>query len=212
MNIPPEVISMQSIIEKYRTILVIVMICFVFLIAYVLKNATYPPKEEVAFTAAPVKKKENPKLEKDAENVFVDVKGEVMKPGLYEVRQGERLKFVIDRAGGFTDDADKKMMNLAVKVTDEMMIYVPKIGEMEIVPPEIVTPVSGTEAGHDILNINTASQQDFETLPGIGPSKAASFVQYREENGPFSTIDEITNISGIGDKTFEKLKEHISVQ
>ncbi|MCC5801494.1 helix-hairpin-helix domain-containing protein [Rossellomorea vietnamensis] len=220
MNIPPEVISMQSLIEKYRTILVIFAICAVFLIGYILKNASQPHVEEPAFTAAaevkvPEKpeKPETPEIEKSRETVYVDVKGEVVKPGLYEVKQGDRLKFVIDRAGGFTKDADKKLMNLAVKVTDEMMIYVPKIGEMETSPQSLPAPVSqGTESGEDKLNINTASQAEFETLPGIGPSKAATFIQYREEHGPFSSIEEITNISGIGEKTFEKLKEHIFVQ
>jgi competence protein ComEA len=217
MNIPPEVISMQSLIEKYRTILVILAICAVFLIGYILKNTSQPPVKEPSFiAAAKVKVPENPEepeKAKSPETVYVDVKGEVVNPGLYEVKQGDRLKFVIDRAGGFTKDADKKLMNLAVKVTDEMMIYVPKIGEMETTPQSLPVPVSqGAESGEDKLNINTASQAEFETLPGIGPSKAATFIQYREEQGPFSSIEEITNISGIGEKTFEKLKEHIFVQ
>ena len=210
MIIPPEVISVRSIIEKYRTILVMVLFCSVFLIAYILKNAFQPSIEESSFTAAPVKKEVESEPAKTPENVYVDVKGQVVNPGLYEVRQGDRLKFVIDRAGGFTEDADRKMINLAVKVSDEMMIYVPKVGEME--PLDLPIPSSGAESGQDKLNINTASQQDFEGLPGIGPSKAASFVQYRDENGPFTAIEEITNISGIGEKTFEKLKEHIFVQ
>lgn len=210
---------MQSLIEKYRTILVILAICAVLLIGYVLKKAGEPPREEPPFTAiAEVeksKKTENPETEtaKSPEKVYVDVKGEVVNPGLYEVRQGDRLKFVIDKAGGFTKNADKKLMNLAVKVTDEMMIYVPKIGEVETTPQSLPSPVSsGTESGEDKLNINTASQAEFETLPGIGPSKAATFIQYREENGPFKSIEEITNIPGIGEKTFEKLQEHIFVQ
>ncbi|MBN8191032.1 helix-hairpin-helix domain-containing protein [Bacillus sp. NTK074B] len=201
---------MRSIIEKYRTILFVVLVCSVLLIAYILKSAFQPPIEDSSIQAAPVKKEEGSEPVKTPENVYVDVKGQVVSPGLYEVRQGDRLKFVIDRAGGFTEDADRKMINLAVKVTDEMMIYVPKVGEME--PQDLPVPSSGAESGQDKLNINTASQQDFESLPGIGPSKAASFVQYREENGPFTAIEEITNISGIGDKTFEKLKEHIFVQ
>ncbi|MGG4168762.1 helix-hairpin-helix domain-containing protein [Rossellomorea vietnamensis] len=210
---------MQSLIEKYRTILVFLAICAVILIGYILKKADEPPVEEPSFTAAaevekPIKP-ENPETEtaKSPEKVYVDVKGEVVNPGLYEVRQGDRLKFVIDRAGGFTKDADKKLMNLAVKVTDEMMIYVPKIGEMETMPQSLPAPVSsGAGSGEDKLNINTASEAEFETLPGIGPSKAATIIQYREENGPFKSIEEITKISGIGDKTFEKLQEHIFVQ
>ena len=207
---------MQSIIEKYRTVLVILVICAVILIAYILKNASETPATEPAFTAAPVEKEpekvESPEKEKGPEKVYVDVKGEVINPGLYEVRQGERLKFVIDRAGGFTAEADKKMMNLAVKVTDEMMIYVPKIGEIDLPPQAPPSSSQGSDPEQDKLNINTASQTEFETLPGIGPAKAATFIQYREENGPFAAIEDIKNISGIGEKTFEKLKEYILVQ
>ncbi|MCA1063473.1 helix-hairpin-helix domain-containing protein [Rossellomorea sp. AcN35-11] len=200
---------MQTIIEKYRTILVILVICGIVLIAYVLKTSS-PPIEEDSIAAVPVQQKKEPEEVKTVDKVYVDVKGEVVRPGLYEVRQGDRLKFVIDRAGGFTEQADKKVINLAVKVADEMMIYVPRIGEIET-PPQI-SALNGSEPSKDKININTASQEEFETLPGIGPAKASSFVQYREENGPFSSIDDIKNISGIGEKTFEKLKEYISVQ
>ena len=201
---------MQSLIEKYRTVLVILVICAIVLIAYILKNASAPPVKEASFTAAPIKTEKEPEELKIVEKVFVDVKGEVVKPGLYEVRQGDRLKFVIDRAGGFTPDADKKVINLAVKVSDEMMIYVPRIGEIE--PPLLASPMSGNDSGKDRININTATQQEFETLPGIGPAKASTFIQYREEHGPFATLEEIQNISGVGEKTFEKLKEYIYVQ
>lgn len=201
---------MQSFFEKYRTVLVILAICAIVLIAYILKNATAPPVKEASFAAAPVKKETEPEELKMVEKVFVDIKGEVVKPGLYEVRQGDRLKFVIDRAGGFTAEADKKVINLAVKVSDEMMIYVPKIGETE--PPLLTSPMPGHDSGKDRININTATQQEFETLPGIGPAKASTFIQYREEHGSFETIEEIQNISGVGEKTFEKLKEYIYVQ
>ncbi|TMU85608.1 hypothetical protein FGG79_10360 [Bacillus sp. BHET2] len=205
---------MQSIIEKYRSVLVIFVICVALLIAFILKNASGSPVEEPSFTAASVEEEVvEPEQVKEPERVYVDVKGEVAKPGLYEVRKGDRLKFVIDRAGGFTEAADEKVMNLAVKVIDEMMIYVPKVGEVET-HPELLTPFPTSESNNanSKLNINTATQEEFETLPGIGPAKAATFVQYREENGPFASIEDIQNISGIGEKTFEKLKEHIFVQ
>ncbi len=146
-----------------------------------------------------------------SETVFVDVKGAVNKPGLYEVKQGERMKFVIDEAGGFAENADKKQINLAVKVSDEMMVYVPAIGEKA---DTMIKPETTVNADHsnNKININTADQADFEELPGIGPAKAATFIQYREEHGLFTNIEEIKGISGIGEKTFEKLKEFIFVQ
>ncbi|MGF3103786.1 helix-hairpin-helix domain-containing protein [Rossellomorea sp. DUT-2] len=201
---------MQSLIEKYRTVLVILVICAIVLIAYILKSASAAPVKEASFTAAPVKKEKEPEELKIVEKVFVDVKGEVVNPGLYEVRQGDRLKFVIDRAGGFTPEADKKVINLAVKVSDEMMIYVPKVGEIEM--HGFAPSMPGIDSAKDRININTATQQEFETLPGIGPAKASTFIQYREEHGPFAAIEEIQNISGVGEKTFEKLKEYIYVQ
>ncbi|MGM0752245.1 MAG: helix-hairpin-helix domain-containing protein [Bacillota bacterium] len=201
---------MQSLIEKYRTVLVILAICSIVLIAYILKSASKAPVNEASFTAAPVEKEKEPEEVKSVGKVYVDVKGEVVRPGLYEVKQGDRLKFVIDRAGGFTAEADKKVINLAVKVSDEMMIYVPKIGEIET--PRLAPPAPLTDSGKGRININTATQQEFETLPGIGPAKASTFIQYREENGPFEAIEDIKNISGVGEKTFEKLKEYIYVQ
>ncbi len=205
---------MQSIIEKYRSVLVILVICVALLIAFILKNVSGAPVEEPSFTTASKEEEEiEPEQVKDPERVYVDVKGEVVKPGLYEVRQGDRLKFVIDRAGGFTEEADEKVINLAVKVIDEMMVYVPKVGEVEAHPELLASsPTSEMNNANSKLNINTATQQEFETLPGIGPAKAGTFVQYREENGPFASIEDIQNISGIGEKTFEKLKEHIFVQ
>ncbi|WRP05338.1 helix-hairpin-helix domain-containing protein [Rossellomorea aquimaris] len=201
---------MQSLIEKYRTFLVILVICAIVLVAYIFKNASAAPVKEASFTSAPVKKEKEPEKLNIVEKVFVDVKGEVVKPGLYEVRQGDRLKFVIDRAGGFTPEADKKVINLAIKVSDEMMIYVPKVGEIET--PRLAPSMPLTDSGKGRININTATQQEFETLPGIGPAKASTFIHYREEHGPFATIEEIQNISGVGEKTFEKLKEYIYVQ
>ncbi|WP_064092422.1 helix-hairpin-helix domain-containing protein [Rossellomorea aquimaris] len=207
---------MQPLIEKYNTILVVIGIGVVCMVVFFVNTTSNDPVEEKNLELPFREKMEETTAKRDEtkinekNNVFVDVKGEVAFPGLYEVEQGERLKFVIDQAGGFTEEADKKLINLAVKVTDEMLIYVPKIGEMEA-DAQLITQ-KGTSSSIQRVDLNTASKEDFETLPGIGPSKATAFVKYREENGPYQKIEDIKEISGVGEKTFEKLKEYIFVQ
>ncbi|WAA11521.1 helix-hairpin-helix domain-containing protein [Fervidibacillus halotolerans] len=152
-------------------------------------------------------KKEASVIEED-KKMMVDVKGAVNKLGVYKVEEGERIIDVIQRAGGFTDEADVDQINLSERVTDEMVIYVPKIGEEKKTP----LVIGGGGKKQDQININDADEQLLQTLPGIGPSKAQAIVQYRKENGPFKEIEELMNISGIGEKTFEKIKDSITVR
>ncbi|WP_273832700.1 helix-hairpin-helix domain-containing protein [Guptibacillus sedimenti] len=137
--------------------------------------------------------------------VLVDVKGAVVTPGVYEVSANGRVKDVIQKAGGFLEEADQAQLNLATKVIDEMMIYVPLKGETTVAAGSVTA-----ETG--LISINTADLIELQELPGIGPAKAEAIIQYREENGPFSASEDLQNISGIGEKTFEKLKDLITVQ
>jgi competence protein ComEA len=145
----------------------------------------------------------------------VDVKGAVKKPGVYAASRSDRVLDLIERAGGFAEDADREKINLAQKVADEMVIYVPKIGEEM---PDFSGGTAGTGAnggeggGAEKVNINTADESLLQTLPGIGPAKAKAIIEYREENGPFRSAEDIKNVSGIGEKTFEKIAGHISVK
>ncbi|WP_237438538.1 helix-hairpin-helix domain-containing protein [Guptibacillus hwajinpoensis] len=146
-----------------------------------------------------------PAKESEVTIVLVDVKGAVVTPGVYEVSANGRVKDVIQKAGGFLEEADQAQLNLAGKVIDEMMIYVPIKGETTVAAGS-VTAESG------LISINTADLIELQELPGIGPAKAEAIIQYREENGPFSASEDLQNISGIGEKTFEKLKDLITVQ
>ncbi|MDQ0156030.1 helix-hairpin-helix domain-containing protein [Robertmurraya andreesenii] len=143
------------------------------------------------------------------EEILVDVKGAVQKPGVYKAKMGERVIDLIDRAGGVTEAADSKAINFAMRVTDEMVLYVPHIGE-EVENVDMTASASG-ESNSGKINLNKASQSELETLPGIGPVKAQAIIEYRDSSGPFKAIEDIMEISGFGQKTFEKLKEHISV-
>jgi competence protein ComEA len=149
------------------------------------------------------------------EKIVIDVKGAVTTPGVYEASIGDRVIDIIERAGGLLDSADKNNINFAMKVVDEMVLYIPAVGE------QIQTIAGGVATGGSLqeasaadgkVNLNTASESDLQTLPGIGPSKALAIIEYRETNGSYKTIEELMEISGIGEKTFEKLKEHITVR
>ncbi|NUH82220.1 helix-hairpin-helix domain-containing protein [Bacillus firmus] len=141
-----------------------------------------------------------------------DIKGAVKKPGVYEAEEGERVIDLLEKAGGLTEKADSTKINFALKITDEMVIYVPEEGE--ILEETQMGAGNFEEKGQQDsrkVNLNGADETELQTLPGIGPSKAAAIIEHRDTNGPFKGIEDLKLISGIGDKTFEKLKEHISV-
>jgi competence protein ComEA len=152
------------------------------------------------------------KEEKTVSTIFVDVKGAVVHQGVYEVRETDRIKDVIARAGGFTKDADQTKVNLAAKVHDEMVVYVPKIGE-EGINSMVAPPSLGNSSNDDgKVNINTASIDEIQKLHGIGPAKAAAIIAYREEHGPFKKVEDLLNVTGIGEKSLEKIREQIIVR
>jgi competence protein ComEA len=139
--------------------------------------------------------------------IMVDIKGAVKNPGVYQALEGERVYDLVNKAGGFVGGADQNQVNLSQRVIDEMIIYVPLVGvEGESIPPEI------GQGQSKFVNINKASESDLQTLPGIGPAKALAILEFREANGGFKTIEDLKKISGIGEKTFEKLAPLISVK
>ncbi|MFC0188115.1 helix-hairpin-helix domain-containing protein [Fictibacillus aquaticus] len=140
--------------------------------------------------------------------VWVDVKGEVGKPGVYQGKPGERVMHFIQMAGGFTKNADPKSVNLAAVAVDEMVIYAAKKGE-QLPPSSIGTSVStGGSKGISII-INSATKEELMELPGVGPAKADAIISYRDANGPFSTFEDLLEVRGIGEKTAEQWKEMI---
>lgn len=151
----------------------------------------------------------------EKETVLVDVKGAVVHPGVYEAQAGDRVIDLIESAGGLLENADKNQINFAMKVVDEMVLYLPAIGEetSSDAGTSLALATSYPSSANDgKININTAAQSELETLTGIGPSKAEAIIEYRETNGPFKEIEQLMEISGIGEKTFAKLKEEIKVR
>ncbi len=142
-----------------------------------------------------------------SKKIVVYVTGAVNKPDVYELPEESRVKDAIEKAGGVTKEADLISINLAEKLSDGEEVVVPKKGEN--------TSIAGSSTSstnkNSKININTADATELEKLPGIGEVKAEAIIQYRKSYGRFKTIHDITRVSGIGEKTFEKIKDLISV-
>ncbi|WP_400242551.1 helix-hairpin-helix domain-containing protein [Niallia sp. JL1B1071] len=144
--------------------------------------------------------------------LLVDVKGAVKNPGVYEAREGDRVNDMIEKAGGMVEKGEKNAVNFAMKVTDEMIIYVPYIGEEETAVINETGNQTSLSSDEGLINLNKASETELLQLPGVGPSKAAAIIEYREQNGGFSSKEDVKKISGIGEKTYEKLEALITIK
>ena len=158
------------------------------------------------------------------EMIIVHITGEVKNWGVIELPRGSRIIDAVNKAGGFTDSADLEAVNLAYVLSDGIKVYIPSKNEEEIgefTTEEYITIDSGDnvitggekmeENKNELVNINKATQTELETLPGIGPSTALKIISYRNENGAFSSIEDIKNVSGIGDGKFESIRDLIGV-
>ena len=142
------------------------------------------------------------------EKIFVDVKGAVKHPGVFETTKDKRVKDLIEEAGGLLDDADTSTLNLSQKVKDQMVIYVLKHGEK---PKQMTDGDSTGSSSGDVININTASKEQLMKISGVGKTKAEAIIAHREKNGDFKKKEDITKVRGIGKSTFEKIKDKIEV-
>ena len=145
--------------------------------------------------------------DKHDEKIFVDVKGAVKHPGVFETTKDKRVKDLIEEAGGLLDDADTSTLNLSQKVKDQMVIYVLKHGEK----PKQISDGSTSSTNGDVININTANKEQLMKISGVGKTKAEAIISYREKNGDFKKKEDITKVHGIGKATFEKIKDKIEV-
>jgi competence protein ComEA len=133
--------------------------------------------------------------------LYIHVLGAVERAGLYEVREGDRVIDAIAAAGGFRDDADQGQLNLARRLVD---------GEQLVVPVQGATPAApGSADGR--INLNTADAASLDTLPRVGPAMAARIIAYRDTNGPFTSVDDLLGVTGIGEKTLEGLRDLVTL-
>lgn len=152
----------------------------------------------------------------EKEKIILHITGEVNSPGIIEIDEGSRLIDAIEAAGGLTPNADINKINLAYTVVDGQKINIPNINDET--EKDYITNNIGENIIEDtnvktenLININTATQTELETLTGIGPSTALKIINYRAEHGKFQTIEDIKNVPGIGDQKFEKIKDKICV-
>lgn len=138
---------------------------------------------------------------------IVDVKGEVQNPGVYEVESDLRINEVIKQAGGFTENANQNGLNLAQKIEDEMIIYVPHLNEDEE-PFLLASQPGGKESK---VSLNKASMEQLQTLPGIGAVKAQAIIEYRAQQGAFKSVEDLLKVSGIGSRTLESIRDLIGI-
>jgi competence protein ComEA len=143
--------------------------------------------------------------------IRVYVSGAVRSPAVYELPLGSIIQDAIEAAGGPATDADLDGINLALELRDQQHVYVPHEGEVN--PPPVISGGASRsgETMEPLVDINTATAEELETLPGVGEVTAQRIIEYRQANGPFQTIEDIQNVSGIGPKTFERMRDMITL-
>ncbi len=137
--------------------------------------------------------------------IFVHLAGEVARPGLYELREGDRAVDVLAAAGGFTEAADRAAVNLARPLVDGEQIVVPVIGAEPVTPQSGAPGVSG-----GLVSLNTADEIALDTLPGVGPATARAILEWREKHGRFASVDDLASVPGIGPKTVDRLRDLVT--
>jgi len=171
-----------------------------FVAALVWVIARNPSGEAVTLRPAPTEKP-----------IVVYITGAVPRPGVYALPQGARVQDIISAAGGFLAEADKESINLARLLDDGERLDIPYVeGASPVISTPIVELPNSSSTDTQLIDINTASQSELETLPGIGPTTARKIIDYRDENGPFLSIEDIINVSGIGPGTYERIKDLIT--
>ena len=217
---------------RYRKQIIIGVIIFILLgitTFFIIKNNLSTKKKTIPKKTIVEKKK---KKEKEIINYLeVDIKGEVITPGIYKLKEGSRVIDVINAAGGLTENSNTTVINLSKKIVDEMVIiiysnsqvedfsktkeienqvidYCNQVDENSLHNDACISKDNNTPTGK--ISINNATIEELMTLPGVGEAKAKSIIEYRNSNGPFTSIEDITKVSGIGDNLFAQIKEYIT--
>ena len=178
-----------------------------------------PTKEKVMVTNAVNTTRVEETTTMIPQNCYVDIKGEVLRPGVYEFSCESRIQEVIKKAGGFTEDADETKINLAQKITDQMQMIVPNLHSKQ----EGGVTEGNSEKGNSsnttlsnlkqgTVNINTATLEELQTIKGIGQKKAEAILQYRKEHGAFRTKEDLLQVKGIGKKALEAIESQVTFQ
>ena len=212
---------MEELIEKikeYKIIVICVSLGLVLGGFLLLKPVAQTPAKEsnlqseltaVSKDSTDEKDDKNQKEEvMDQDLITVDVKGAVKTPGIYDLPVGSRINDAVQKAGGLTDNADSKSINLAQKISDESLVYVPTKGEDT---SQATQSNASNSKENKKVNLNKASLEELKQVKGLGAKRAQDIIDHRDTNGKFKSVDELKKVSGIGAKTIEKLKDYVTV-
>ena len=204
-----------EIIKEYKIIVICASLGLILGGFFLLKSSTQAPAKEsnlqteVTTVSKDEKEDKNQKEEVvEQDLITVDVKGAVKSPGIYDLPVGSRINDAVQKAGGLTDNADSKSINLAQRISDEALVYVPT--KEEVTSQEAHSNASTTKENKKV-NLNKASLEELKQVKGLGAKRAQDIIDHRESNGKFKSVDELKKVSGIGAKTIEKLKEYVTV-
>ena len=215
---------MEAIIEKIKEYKIIVICAGLGLALggfFLLKPTSQTPVTETNLQAEVAAVSKDSSAEKEVKKeakeesveqdlITVDVKGAVKSPGIYDLPVGSRVHDAVQKAGGLTEEADSKSLNLAQKVSDEALVYVPTKGE-EAASQQAASGTSSSTSRDKKVNLNKASLEELKQVKGLGGKRAQDIIDHREANGKFKSVDELKKVSGIGTKTIEKLKDYVTV-
>ena len=209
--------------SKQKKIIIAVAILIAIGVVYYIYNSV--EKKQMNFEENILVEKNNKtseeRKEEDEELIVIHITGSVITPGIVRLKQGSRIEDAIQAAGGLTEDADISKINLAYILEDGTKLRIPSNLDIDGIENEnFLTKDSGEnmlEVNEEnktssTININKATQADFETLPGIGPSLASKIISYRDKNGKFEKLEDIKNVNGIGDSKYENIKDYIYVK
>lgn len=212
---------MEELIEKIKEYKIIVICASLGLVLggfFLLNPARQTPAKEsdlqtevaaISKDSTDEKEDKNQKEEVvEQDLITVDVKGAVKSPGIYYLPVGSRVNDAVQKAGGLIDNADSKSINLAQKISDEALVYVPT--KEEAANQESYSNATGNKESQKV-NLNKASLEELKQVKGLGAKRAQDIIDHRESNGKFKSVDELKKVSGIGAKTIEKLKEYVTV-
>ena len=219
--------------NKLKKILIISLIIIIIITSIVITNIKNKKYEEIEYNEI-IENSEKINYEEKIETIKIHISGEVKYNGIIELDEGARIDDAIKIAGGLTENADISEVNLAYTLLDGQKWYIPTVGVAAHSDPQIndknvvgVAPLGDpqiitTENGEGIIqdnqnnilkiNINTATQTEFETLPGIGPSLAYKIVEYRNQNGKFKTIEDLKKVSGIGENKYKQIESFVKIK
>lgn len=226
---------MKELNKKTKIIIIAILVVLLGAIIYYVYGRKTPENNQnaiIPYEDETIQSKENnisedKSEENDTEKIIIYIAGAIKKEGVYELEEGSRISDAIEQAGGLKEEADITNINLAYKLEDGMKIRIPtqtENNEKDInkISEEYITKNSGLETENTIedtkkekeekLDINKATQEELETLSGIGPSTANKIIQYRKDNGNFKNIEDLKNVNGIGESKYNEIKEKIIVK